>query len=163
MPNWCDNILTVTGSDAELDRFMSETTGQGELDFEMILPTPPDMMDKGRDGWWDWRVSMAGWGTKWSADLHDIGRSPGKVEFDFHSAWSPPEGIIRQLGAMYPGLRFHLVFAEGGCGFAGQIAVQGFDVEVEECFEGDPAAAFALKHLGQDWRAWYGEEDEDYE
>ena len=159
MPNWCDNILIVTGPDSELKRFSLETTGQGELDFEMILPTPPDTTGSRNEGWWDWRVSAAGWGTKWAADIHDINHSKEKIVFSFHSAWSPPEGIVRQLGAMYPGLRFHLLFAEAGSGFAGELDVQGTEVLAACCHEGEPAAAFALKHLGQDWAGWCSEDE----
>ena len=159
MPNWCDNILVVTGSDDELARFTAETTGDGELDFEMILPTPQDLMAMGRDGWWDWRVSAAGWGTKWGADMHDINRSPGKIVFSFHSAWSPPEGIVHQLGAMYPELDFHIFFAEGGCGFAGELKVKGTEIIASCCHDNDEAADFALKHLGQDWREWYSDDE----
>jgi len=158
MPNWCENRLTIEGPTAELERFREETTGSSEFDFETILPTPPELMTEGRDGWFDWRTSAAGWGTKWAVDIDDFACSENLLEYWFHSAWSPPEGIVRQLGGMYPLLKFRISYAEGGNGFAGCLQVQGFDViENLEC-DGEEAVAFVKREFGYDWMGWDEEE-----
>ena len=53
MPNWCTNRLTVSGDDADLERFERAAAGvDGEgktvpLDFNRILPVPPDVREHG--------------------------------------------------------------------------------------------------------------------
>ena len=169
MPNWCENILEVTGPPAEVKRFRRETRGQDELDFETILPTPPEMLNTtsntGMPEWYNWRTSSAGWGTKWGVDIDGLDEAEGEVVYRFESAWSPPEAIVFQLGAMYPALRFSLVYAEGGNCFAGSLVIDQGELVEDQDFDSrdeDALYQFVLDRLGQDWKSWYeDEEDED--
>lgn len=170
MPNWCDNILEITGPEAEIKRFRSEVRGQNDFDFENILPTPSEMADSGSltgggmPDWYDWRTSLAGWGTKWEVDLNREEELPDGFRWEFHSAWSPPEGILAQLGAMYPSLRFSLVYAEGGSFFAGSLIIDRGQIVESLDFDSrsrDQLYLFVKERLGQDWTAWEEEwEDE---
>ena len=168
MPNWCENYLEITGPAGEVRRFRQEVRGDVEFDFETILPTPPEMSDgsssEGRNmpDWWDWRTSSSGWSTKWGVDI--INEDPVEEGFCwyFHSAWSPPEAIIFQLGAMYPALRFQLRYAESGSFFAGSLIINRGEVEEDICYDSNSAEElyqFVREYLGQDWQEWE-EEDE---
>ena len=174
MPNWCDNILEISGPEAEITRFRKETFGDGEFDFEMILPTPPEMAGSSSSSggvmpdWFDWRTSASGWGTKWCVDIDGEEKKDGGIVWHFDSAWSPPEGIIFQLGAMYPALRFSLCYAESGSYFAGSLIVDQGEVVEDLDFDSRSAEGelygFVLERMGQDWKAWeeemMGEDDE---
>ena len=123
MPNWCNNTLTVSGPQEIISRMRSEIRGKQEevLDFEMILPTPRDLLEG--QGWYDWRV--ANWGTKWNADdsaLEEI--SAEEMVYYFMSAWSPPIQVIAALGKNFPSLSFNLQYSEPGCAFKGRFVVE---------------------------------------
>jgi|AACY02.3.fsa_nt_gi hypothetical protein len=121
MPNWCDNVLEVTGPEEVLARFVEATTTDSEgqnLLFELLVPEPPEE----RENNWPlgWRVE-SGWGTKWDLDGDDCGfaREPGFAGWSFMTAWSPPLLWVERVAAMFPELTFRLGYEEGGMDFCG--------------------------------------------
>ena len=88
MPNWCQNILEVTGKEAELEAFANKAE-DNKFTLETYYPMPEepgDHFDTGKPHWTDvlatkgkstmpdwyiWRVKN--WGTKW--DISEEGGS----------------------------------------------------------------------------------------
>ena len=137
MPNWCENRLIVTGPKAELLKMTREvetptppTTPPEEvmarilnkpeneysvLDFSRIIPSPNNE--------WDYDWCVANWGTKWDARSPVLSLRKGSVRYDFSTAWSPPEPIVKKLGEQYPLLTFTLSYWEGGAGYQGRLKI----------------------------------------
>jgi len=91
MPNWCENIVRISGDKEEIARFRRETD---DMDFKKILPY---------EGEWDYEWCCKNWGTKWEIDIEDksIESGDGFVQYEFNTAWSPPEGIFRAIKNKY--------------------------------------------------------------
>jgi hypothetical protein len=131
MPNWCENILKVTGPAKEIARFKKAVRGRGPnpakgdkvrpLSFHSLVPQPKKYREG--DGWYNWRI--ANWGTKWDVDSRIIQEDKELIEYGFDSAWSPPMEWLAQVGPQFPELSFRLWYAEGGCDFAGVYTVEG--------------------------------------
>jgi hypothetical protein len=179
MPNWCENILKVTGP-AEDRRWLTQLWTDGQGVFNRILPTPDPFTDQeiaelrvelersyfGSDfikadaanAWYWWRNIH--WGTKW--DVGGGSRNTVTVEeqedvttIDFLTAWGPPEPVIKAMSAQYPSLIFDLTYFEGGMCFAGETRFvagegQGKDYEYD-----DPEYERIASEFG------YGEEEDD--
>lgn len=80
---------------------------------------PTDGYNKGG---YDW--CCANWGTKWDAyDGFGIAITPSrgknrlKLTAGFHTAWSPPNGVLANLAAKYPALTITMRSYEGGMGY----------------------------------------------
>jgi hypothetical protein len=78
----------------------------------------PEQLAKARDpDWLKWRVEH--WGTKW--DIYDQGRyrrTKTAVEFDFHTAWSPPLDAYEAAVKVH-GFELEADYDEPGMGFGG--------------------------------------------
>lgn len=71
------------------------------------------IMEYGNDNWYDW--SCDNWGTKWDTRHVEMQRSsPTELSYFFDTAWSPPEGIYKELVNQFPTLRFTLQWSEEG-------------------------------------------------
>jgi hypothetical protein len=144
MPNWCNNILTVSGTASSVNKFVKEVqrdvTYPGEkkvhlpFSFEKICPTPEALKNDewqnnaiiaeantkkyGYKGWYDFHCDE--WGTKWelSSDT-TVRKDKGKVTYSFQTAWSPPVPLITKASKLYPDLKFELRFCEEGMEFDG--------------------------------------------
>lgn len=115
MPNWCENILSVTGDKEALARFRKETDCEnGGFSFEKIIPT-------GSNATVDDHVEA--WGTKWDlGGNYEITQdSDHCIEIAFATPWSPPDKVINELIRRYPELDFSLKYFEPGMQFAGSI------------------------------------------
>jgi len=107
-----EEILLKIAKDASDDECEADALyGIGSIDFNKIIPQPPDIVTKamtmeeraackGRD-WYTWNV--ANWGTKWNAyyceriDIHVI---------KFSTAWDGVPEVIFKLAEMYPEAEF---------------------------------------------------------
>ena len=178
MPNYCDNILTVSGPVKDVDRFIEMAKGRDSvaeltLSLDSLYPIPDD---KRAEGWYDWCVEH--WGTKW--DLWDVdvdvtthvNGEDKSVVYCFISAWSPPDRAFSHLlngeEPGYENLHFHLAFSESGMGFigVGEGSVEdGFSVWDDECHDSKDFAyrSEAIGFVGQiesyeEWLAWEAEQ-----
>jgi len=163
VPNWCSNILDVTGSPQALARFAEAVsipasdpadpprdTRPVPLSFERILPTPPELCLPGADGWYKWRVNN--WGTKWDLDgdtYYTVFPVEGGLErrrYVFDTAWSPALGIYQQMAHDYLDLIFEAFWAETGNCFAGRSTfVDGREIEFIEAGEPDHCIRLAQR------------------
>jgi hypothetical protein len=143
MPNWCENILTVSGPTEEVDRFIKDNLGEDSesLAFSKAVPEPTyegyngsshDKTLSGLPTWYHWRI--ANWGTKWEPDTDlDIERKTNVVDgenfltatYYFSTAWGPGDVWFEKVVGKYPKLRFSYVYGEPGNNFGGVIVALG--------------------------------------
>ena len=81
----------------------------------------------GCKSWYDWCVQE--WGTKWDVDATEGNRTDNEIVYFFDSAWSPPTTWLQKASELYPDLKFHLEYEEGGCCFAGDAYAENGDLE----------------------------------
>jgi len=86
-------------------------------------PITQEMSDRftveyGYDNWYDW--SNKNWGTKWDTDCEDVAIDDfGTVEYNFDTAWGPPEPIYNALKELFPKLEISWFYREDGMQLAG--------------------------------------------
>ena len=73
----------------------------------------------GTINWYDW--CNENWGTKWDCTINDsdYGQEDNEAWYDFDTAWCPPDGIYKQLVALFPNLEISWFYREDGCQLAG--------------------------------------------
>ena len=118
MPNWCANIVKITGDEKNLERFINDFTRSGEPAMSNILPTPKTLMfrshpipktnifwgiDKGAEqmDWYSWRLFH--WGVKWDIrDVVTLEQDPeSMVAYLFVTPWCPPSEFFKYISDMY--------------------------------------------------------------
>ena len=163
MPNHCENDLIVSGSIAEVKRFVKFAKGKNGadgkiLEMENFIPYPAEYKkadeaarkaqekaDKGlitreeaykvKDGYnnggYDWCTKNRG--TKWG--FYDIllEHADNVAIYHFNTAWSPALPVIAVMGEMFPNLKIHLEYFEGGGGFQGVFSVEKGKVVTDRC------------------------------
>lgn len=148
MPNWCQNILTISGPTEDVNRFIEAAKSpvdNTDLSLGRLMPIPEDQ----ENNWYDWCISN--WGTKWDvdavithdhiyADKHIPYGTRKSVTYRFSSAWSPPvelfSTLINRDDSIFENLYVHLAYAESGMCFVGVAegdAETGFDDWCDEC------------------------------
>ena len=116
MPNHVQNRITFECEPEQiaeiLEQIKHDKYGIGTIDFEKIMPMPPeiyrgDLGQRERDlygesNWYDW--SVANWGTKWNA--YEFPERPYQMgePLCFLTAWTPPHPILEKLSQMFPGI-----------------------------------------------------------
>jgi hypothetical protein len=124
MPNWCTNILTVTGSAETLTRFRDQAkdpTRDTDLSLNKFCPVP-----KGEAfGGYYW--CTRNWGCKWDVQAKLKVAAGDRLEYEFVSAWSPPVAWLKVVSRNFPLLEFWLKYEESEQGFRGTTwAQEGF-------------------------------------
>ena len=143
MPNWCNNHITVRGTNqAEIKR-LADAFDAGEF-CGTVVPMPEELnitsgflgdpveqaeleakskanLEKyGYANWYDFNV--ANWGTKWeiggNGDTAEIEVDGLSFSASFESAWSPPTQICEALAEQ--GFDVTLYYYEPGMGFVGK-------------------------------------------
>lgn len=126
MPNHIMNILTIYGTDEQVDKVLefikNDELGVGTIDFNKITPMPPWIFqgNLGRkeeekygeeNCWYDW--SIKNWGTKWNAyhQLHDRSSAEDGVVY-FDTAWSGVPELMSKLARIFPDVTFYYEFAD---------------------------------------------------
>jgi len=71
----------------------------------------------GADNWYDW--SYEKWGTKWDAGSVALQDDGWMLQYDFDTAWCPPEPIHAFLVDRFPDLNISWFYREDGCQLAG--------------------------------------------
>ena len=149
MPNWCMNRVVISGSEEDIKKLKEQVSSEeSALDFNKIVPSPdwknipnekgqlpkPEELKNGNgeviaithnfpDGtndsrWYDWQIKN--WGTKWNVSNVDVvAEASDFIEFEFDTAWSPPEPIISKLRELYPDVSISAFFDEPGMEVSG--------------------------------------------
>ena len=136
MPNWCENVVTVSGEKKELNSFKRFVKGTCTISTECIRQ-PPNANEAGN--WetvtlktpktvktpfsfksilpyadkWDYDWCVENWGVKWDLDNETrVDEDDGYVEYCFDTAWGPPYGIHQTLVTLYPKLHITWFYHE---------------------------------------------------
>lgn len=137
-PNWCHNVLDITGPKDQIALFKEILTefGRYPIDDEPVkmtfaisafFPTPKNV----GDGWYAWRC--ANWGTKWDvADSYLFKDEETVLGYDFDTAWGPPLAAIAVISTQYPKLHFEVNYTEQGMNFGGKFRVQDGKISLNE-------------------------------
>jgi hypothetical protein len=161
-------------------------TEEGHIDLNSFYPTPQELVDTpsafygdkekqaeqeriqarnkekyGYANWYDWNCEN--YGTKWGACRAELGEefttpTHHTVDIRFESAWSPADGLIAKISALYPNLVFVLEFTEESDAFAGCTIFVGGNVTHNADFEPDFDSLPDQEEIGED--AWYEKYDE---
>ena len=73
----------------------------------------------GADNWYDWSVNT--WGTKWDASNAYLQDDGWMLQYDFDTAWNPPEGIHAFLVDKFPDVHISWFYREDGMEMAGYL------------------------------------------
>ena len=150
MPNWCNNRVTVSGTEKDISK-ISDIFSDTKSVFNHIIQSPdwkrlpnekgqfpqlermknPNTGEvmwetynfpdgKNDDRWYHWNIQN--WGTKWDACDKSIDYEDDEIlALTFNTAWSPPEGIVEKLREKYPDLSFSWFYDEPGMELAGYL------------------------------------------
>ena len=174
MPNWCNNILIIHGTEHALTSFMTAArTEDSRFSMGVFFPMPEELRgtsspNRAPDGekqaliekygaadWYDWAI--ANWGTKWDFTAEHVSEDieDGEVEIEFETAWGPPEKFLEKLAAKFPNLSFVHRYAESGMGFGGDVTYRnGEAVTAHYAGNSEDAAMLSEWHalaMGSDW------------
>jgi hypothetical protein len=109
----------------ELSNTVSGWLGDGEEQKKLEEQQKRNIEKYGHQDWYSW--CNANWGTKWGAcDFDWTSFFDGEMEANakyigayFQSAWSPAEGLIKEISKQFPTLVFSLVYTEESDAYAG--------------------------------------------
>ena len=136
MPNWCRNILEITGNNSDLEAFANAAAGFSRernpelaaghqvLDFEKLLPIPEDVLGgdypQARLSW-----ERANWGCALGAyrPRMEHGKN-GSLSYFFETRWTPHLKLIGTVSLIWEGLVFRISFAEEMGNFAGEVVAK---------------------------------------
>jgi hypothetical protein len=128
VPNLVDNVMAVTGPESDIALFLRrcfsvwEPDGEPELDFDRIIPLPSDD-----------ECAIPYWGTSRNAlDTAFMEKRPDSLVIWISTASSTPDPIYLELGKLYPSLRFSILAADPGNGWAATIQVRGQDAVLDQ-------------------------------
>jgi len=105
-------LLSQDVYDRNKELFASLSDEQREESYERGKQYAKNYVEYGATTWYEW--SIMNWGTKWNAcdSYLDGDGSDGHVCFEFDTAWSAPEPVLRKLTEMFPKLNFEGQFAD---------------------------------------------------
>jgi hypothetical protein len=143
MPNWCYNHLTIeSGSNGDEQGFkvfktklflMKEDLEQNKGVWTGVCDYFVGREDDHETDWYEHNCRV--YGAKWQPDVEEFingadNTSGDYITISFDSAWSPLNEFTKKLAEIY-NLRIEHQFEETGNDFAGQLIVDGSDVEEE--------------------------------
>lgn len=87
--------------------------------------------------WYDW--SIANWGTKWSPNIQEWEinewQDESTINAYYETAWSPCDGLIREISKQFPSLLFSVTSDEEGGSFACCVAIKNGEIVAEYGYE----------------------------
>lgn len=136
MPNWCSNILIVSGEKKDLKAFEEYIKDdECKFSFNKIKPVPKELnntpspapkevakKNRKKYGYEDWyHFCIDEWGTKWAIDPDTlkIKKFSTNLCYTFQTAWTPPLQIYSILAKKFTELKFLYQYYEPGCRLAG--------------------------------------------
>jgi hypothetical protein len=154
MPNLVDNIITITGPEADITHFLDhcftvdEDGDAPEFDFDCIIPLPSEDECAGPH-----------WGTRQNAlETAFMDKRPDCLLLWISTASNIPEPVYRKLGELYPALYFFVMALDPGDGWAATMHVSGERSHVDgadfctiyEMIHGEPPPGLATEE-GSEW------------
>tara|TARA_R110001606_G_scaffold45770_6_gene118409 strand:- start:1049 stop:1813 length:765 start_codon:yes stop_codon:yes gene_type:complete len=144
MPNWCQNTVTIAGSQekiteikklvAEYNSDASKTSVESKGFLSYCKPEPdyttvPVKKTYPKEGetdeptvrtnsWWDFRLQN--WGTKWEVEARVINSDDQEIILGFESAWSPPIEAYNNLLNQEGIISVSALYYEPSMDFAGR-------------------------------------------
>lgn len=110
-----------------LEKEMIEVIKDGFSGYPITKKISEALIKKyGADNWYDWQKDN--WGTKWDVEAELTDENTRHLEYNFDSAWCPPDRFIYKIAEMFPKLSFRLTFYEGGCAFKGEMEAENGEV-----------------------------------
>lgn len=155
MPNWCDNVATITGPVSVIKEIKEILESN---DAELLNYMVPQPNFQGESDWYAWNVEN--WGTKWDISSPTINEdSDDSISFGFSSAWSPPVTAFETWARGQDNVTFKLDYFEPGMAYAGTATFDGeyFDDECVD-YNNDPDTYKTIAR--EDW-GWEDEEEEE--
>lgn len=151
MPNWCENIISITGSEADINKFWEENqkfsfskyVKNKDKKYRQEVWNNMSRIDKGNwtfETWWyniaipdsldGYHWNQNNFGTKWEVDYNSdsfkmVKKSKTRIMMYFDTAWSPSEPVTLAMAMKYPNLKFNHKYYEMGCEFKGTLEVKG--------------------------------------
>lgn len=116
MPNWCFNILTLSGDVIKFVEDHGLDDSAHELDFKVVAPYP--------NGEWDYDWCVNNWGTKWEGNINYLDIAEDSITIHLETAWEPPVQWLYSASVKYPEVIFHLDACEEGVDFKGMYCVK---------------------------------------
>jgi hypothetical protein len=156
MPNWCDNLATISGPSHIIKEIKQILESD---DPELLNYMVPQPKFEGDQDWYNWNVTN--WGTKWdisSVYINDCDDDE-YITFNFSSAWAPPVSAFETWARGEDGVTFQLDYFEPGVEFVGTAIYDGeyFD---DECVDSTSNPEYYKDKARDDW-GWEDEEDEE--
>lgn len=129
MPNWCNNSVVIKAPRKTLNKIRCLVrSDELEFDFDKIIPMPDyiyrgtfgpeEEKIYGKNNWYDW--SNENWGTKGNSEDAICENYEDELSYNFYTAWSPCEPVIRTLAEMFPEAKLSFQFEEPGCCYFGE-------------------------------------------
>jgi hypothetical protein len=136
MPNWCDNQIKISGSEASISAIKStlDENKNGGL-FDVLVGHLPDGVteEEYQKNWYD--LNCDRWGCKWDVDIEfeSMEFEDDCIYMNIQTAWSPCNGFLRLLSEKY-GVDVENNYSESGNDFAGVFTIADGN-ESDECYE----------------------------
>lgn len=165
MPNWCHNILKITGDEDRLDqfdeafhgfevqwdnKFANPVSSEKFYSLNALYPIPSEVL---AIGYSLQNVESLGkpasnscvdgynwcidhWGTKWDLDTVDVENNGDERIYYFETAWLPILPWTQKVALDWPDLTFELRYSEPGMCFAGVLTITNDQIS-DVYFDGD--------------------------
>ena len=118
MPNWCQNVATISHEDNEKIDAIEHELNKEKDDvalFQMLRPRPSGQ----EENWYGWNCEN--WGTKWEASVYDFDRvDDHNIKINFDTAWGPCIQLYEYLDS--EGYEVDAFYHEEGMAFCGRYA-----------------------------------------
>lgn len=130
MPNWCCNIITITGDVDKIKTVTDILNGLGDKDsvFVALIGNEPDYNPE------DWYEHNRRWfGTKWDVykDECNLEITEDCINMSPSTAWSPPVPFCITMADKYD-VTVEISYFESGGDFAGKVTVRNGSVTEDE-------------------------------
>jgi len=137
MPNHCRNRVEIYGEDPDQIKEVKKTLAGKKtcFDFNNIVPMPKELegsaphqksdsfearrlrKQHGHDNWYDW--CCENWDTKWNSSEATLSKDGDGLNYEFQTAWGPPQNVIIELRKKFPKLSITAFYDEPGMEMAG--------------------------------------------
>lgn len=156
MPNWCDNMATITGP-ASVIKEIKEILESDDPELLNYMVPQPNFA--GESDWYSWNVEN--WGTKWdiaSPTINDDDRDDS-ISFGFSSAWGPPVQAFENWARGQDNVTFQLDYFEPGIGFVGTATYDGEYFDDDSLDHNSDPELYKTK-VREEW-GWEDDEEEE--